>query len=100
MKFEYQYRAEFQKSKMIMETDDFHHLYNMVKLTLTSDYIEDMRKPEFVFFYRNEDNKGIFTALERRIRLDKDGNDVFDIILHYWNDEYVLRSIRFKPEEA
>ena len=89
---EYKYRAVFKNSGVRMETGSFRHLYRMVKLTLTSDYIEDMRKPEIVFFEDIEDNRGLFIALERRIKRSEDGEDTFEIILHYFNDEYILRS--------
>lgn len=91
---EYKYRAVFQNSEMVMETTTFKHLYDMVKLTLTSDYIEDMRKPEVVFFYSLSGSEAdfLFTALTRTVR-STDQGDVFDIKLHYWSDEYLLRSI-------
>lgn len=78
-----------------METSDFKHLFNMVKLTLTSDYIEDMRKPEVVFFYSLKGDKAdfLFIALERQVRSTAPGY-VFDIKLHYWSSECVLRSIK------
>lgn len=91
---EYKYRAVFKNSEVVMETTTFRHLYDMVKLTLTSDYIEEMRKPEVVIFYSLNGSEAdcMFIALTRSVR-STDQGDVFDIKLHYWAGEWLLRSI-------